>query len=91
VGTGGVFPQGAKLLGCEADHLLPSSAKVNNDGDILPTPPHVFMAYQLIEHRDNFIFTLWGGRPGDRDSIPDRSRDHFLQSPDRLWLPSSIL
>jgi hypothetical protein len=32
----------------EADHLLPSNAEVKNDGGIRSLPPHVCMAWCLI-------------------------------------------
>jgi hypothetical protein len=46
---------GVKRPGCEADSPLPSSAKVKKDGPI-PSLPHVFKVWHLIEHRDNFTF-----------------------------------
>jgi hypothetical protein len=37
-----------KWLGCEADHLPPSSGEVKNDRAIPPLPPYVFMVWCLI-------------------------------------------
>jgi hypothetical protein len=41
----GVIYRGVKRLGCEADHLPPSSAKVKNGGAIPPLP---HMSYHLF-------------------------------------------
>jgi hypothetical protein len=42
----------------EADHSLPSSAKVKNARSYTSTPPHVFMLWCYNEHRDNFTFYI---------------------------------
>jgi hypothetical protein len=77
------IPIGIKRPGREASHSLPSNAGVKNGGNVPPLPPYVFMACQLIQHRGSFTFTLWGGRPENCYSIPSKSRDLFLQRPDR--------
>jgi len=43
-----------KWLGCVADHSPPSHTKVKNACSYTSTPQHVFMAWRLIMHRDNF-------------------------------------
>jgi hypothetical protein len=40
----------------QADHLLPSRGKIKNVWSYAITPPYIFMAWCLINHRDNFIF-----------------------------------
>jgi hypothetical protein len=42
---------GIKRQGREADHSPPSIAEVKNG-----THPHVFMAWCLMKHGDNFVF-----------------------------------
>jgi hypothetical protein len=56
----GVLSLGVKWQGCEADHLLPSSAEVKNVCRYNSTPPYVFMAWCLAKYRDSFTFTLHG-------------------------------
>jgi hypothetical protein len=51
-----IYP-GVKWPGSEAYHSPPSNADVNNGGAIPPLP-HVFMAYYLLKHRNNFTFLL---------------------------------
>jgi hypothetical protein len=55
--TRGSFP-GLKRPGREADHSPPSSAEVKNAWSYTSTPLYVFMAWCLVKHRDNFIFTF---------------------------------
>jgi hypothetical protein len=43
----GEFPPGVKRLGREADHSLPTSAKVQNTR--MPPPPQVFLPWCLIK------------------------------------------
>jgi hypothetical protein len=60
------FPAGAmplcpyqlRRLGHKADHLPPSSAKVKNVWSYTSTHPCVFMAWDLVKHRDKFIYTF---------------------------------
>jgi hypothetical protein len=53
----GALSFGVKRPGREADHshLVPRSIM---RGAILPLPQYVFMAWCLVKHRDNFIFTF---------------------------------
>jgi hypothetical protein len=58
-----------RRLGHEADHSPPSSAEVKNAWSYISTPPYVsmvwclikyrivFMAWNVVKHRDNFTFT----------------------------------
>jgi hypothetical protein len=53
VGTGG------KWVGCEADHLHASCAKVNNAGAVPPLPhKSSWCSAKLNVNRDNLTFTL---------------------------------
>jgi hypothetical protein len=87
----GAFYLGVKRPGHEADHSLPSSAEVKNAWSCTSTPQYVFMAWCLVNHRNNFTFTFryvpnYTG-PGisvsvvtrygqdDRGSIPSRSSE----------------
>jgi hypothetical protein len=54
----GSLSLGVKRPGREADHSLPSSAEVKNAWSYTSTPQYVFMASCLVQHRDNFTFTL---------------------------------
>jgi hypothetical protein len=47
MGTGGSFPKG-KADGEQADHSLPSSAKLKN-GEAMPPLYHALMAYYFID------------------------------------------
>jgi hypothetical protein len=47
---------GVKRPGREADQSPPSSAEVKNARGYTSTPQHVFMAWCLVKHRDNFTF-----------------------------------
>jgi hypothetical protein len=49
---------GVKWPGREVDHSPPSSAEVKNEWSCTSTPPYAFMAWCLVKHRDNFIFTF---------------------------------
>jgi len=43
----GILSLGIKKVGCEADHLHPSSAKFKTEWSyISATPPHAFMAWR---------------------------------------------
>jgi hypothetical protein len=53
----GASSPGIKRLGSEADHSPPSVAEVNNAWRHTSTP-HVFIAWCLVKHRENFTFTL---------------------------------
>jgi hypothetical protein len=44
--------------GLEVDHVLPSSAEVNNAWRYTPHPQYIFIAWKLIKHKDNFTFYL---------------------------------
>jgi hypothetical protein len=55
----GVFWNVTPRLVREADQSPPSGAEVKNGGIALSLPPHVFMAWYLIKHRDNFNFFTW--------------------------------
>lgn len=48
----------ALSLGGEADHSPPFSAEFKTGGAIPPLPGNVFMAWCLIQHRDNFILAF---------------------------------
>jgi hypothetical protein len=54
VGTGGYFPRGMRPMG-EADHSSPSAPEIYYVWSCTSTPQHIFMAWLLIKHRDNFI------------------------------------
>jgi hypothetical protein len=54
--TGDYFP-GVKRPGREAEHSPPSSAEVKNEWSCTSTP-YVFLTWCLVQHRDNFVFTL---------------------------------
>jgi hypothetical protein len=55
----GALSLGVKRLGREADHSLPSSAEVKNAWSCTSAPQYVFMAWCLVNHRDNLLyFTL---------------------------------
>jgi hypothetical protein len=43
----------------EANHSPPSSAEVNNAWSCTSTPQYVFMAWYVVEHRDDFTFYLY--------------------------------
>jgi hypothetical protein len=45
---------GVKYPGHEADHSAPSNDDVKNEWSYTSTVPHVFMAWFLIKHRENF-------------------------------------
>jgi hypothetical protein len=53
--AGGLF-SGVKRLGCEANHLPPSSAEVKNAWRYTSTPQYV-MVWCLVKHRDNFTLS----------------------------------
>jgi hypothetical protein len=54
-----VISLGVKLLGCEADHSLPSSTKVKNAWIYTSTPQYAFTMWCSVKklHRYNFTFT----------------------------------
>jgi hypothetical protein len=52
---GTLFPD-VKSQGREADHSPRTNAKVKKTWIYTSTPPHIFMAYCLIKHKDNFTF-----------------------------------
>jgi hypothetical protein len=48
-----------KRPGREADHSLPSSTEVKECEELyFHSPQNAFMAWCLVKHRDNFIFTM---------------------------------
>jgi hypothetical protein len=53
----GVLSLGVKRPWCEADHSPPNTAEVKVCGFVTPLPQYVFMAWCLVKHRGNFIFT----------------------------------
>jgi hypothetical protein len=53
---GAIFRGGLKWPWREADHRPPSSVEVKNVELYIHSPPHMFMAWDLIKHRDNFTF-----------------------------------
>jgi hypothetical protein len=59
--TGDSF-SGVKRTSHETGHSPQSSAEVKKTWSCTSTPPHVFMAWCLVKHRDNFTFTLQGKR-----------------------------
>jgi hypothetical protein len=52
----GALSLGIKGPGREADHSPPSNAEVKNAWSYTSTPQYVFMAWCLVNHRDNFTF-----------------------------------
>jgi hypothetical protein len=52
----GLFPQGVKRPGREADHSPPSSADIKNGGAIPSLPMSSWHNVYLIKHKDNFTF-----------------------------------
>jgi hypothetical protein len=55
-----------KWPGREADHSPSSSAEVKKmSGAITLLPPHVFMVWCLLKHRDNFTFAFYVAGMGD--------------------------
>jgi hypothetical protein len=48
-------PRG-KRLGCEPDRSPPSTAEAKNVWSYISTPQHVFKAWCLVKHSDNFSF-----------------------------------
>jgi hypothetical protein len=54
----GALSLGVKRPEREADHSLPSSAKVKNAWSYTSIPRYVFMVWCLVKHRDNFTYTL---------------------------------
>jgi hypothetical protein len=44
--------------GCEFDHSSLSTAEAKNAWSYTSTPQYAFMAWCLVKHKDNFIFTL---------------------------------
>jgi hypothetical protein len=57
-GYWGVLSPGLKRPAREADHSPPTSAEVKNAWSYTSTHQCVFMAWCLVKHRENFIFTL---------------------------------
>jgi hypothetical protein len=53
-----VLSPGVKRPGREADHSPPSSAEVKKTWRYTSTPQYAFMAWCLVKHRDNFIYTF---------------------------------
>jgi hypothetical protein len=53
----GALSLGAKLLGREVDLSPPSTGEVKNAWSYASIPQYVFMAWCLVKHRNNFIFT----------------------------------
>jgi hypothetical protein len=59
----------------EADHLPPSSSEVKKAWSYTSTLQYVFMAWCLVKHRDNFIFTFLERRREDnKDSEQNGSK-----------------
>jgi hypothetical protein len=54
-GTGSSFPK-VKQVECEADHFPLSSAEVKNVWSYTSTAPYIFMAWYMVENRENFAF-----------------------------------
>jgi hypothetical protein len=54
----GTISLGVKRPGREADHSPLSSAEVKNASSCTSTPQYVLVAWCLVKHRDNFIFTF---------------------------------
>jgi hypothetical protein len=48
--------RGVKWPGYGAEHSAPPSAEVKDEWRHASTLPHVFMAWCLVKHRDNFTF-----------------------------------
>jgi hypothetical protein len=49
----------AECKTAEADNSPPSSAEVKNMWRYTSTPHYVFMAWCLVQHKDNFNFTFF--------------------------------
>jgi hypothetical protein len=47
----GILPPAVKRPGLEADNSPPSSVEIKNTWSYTSTPPYVFMAWCLIQHR----------------------------------------
>jgi hypothetical protein len=58
MGTWGSLP-GGKQLGCKADNLPPSSAKVKNAYSYTTTSPYILMVHCLIKNKDNNLFLMY--------------------------------
>jgi hypothetical protein len=50
---------GVKRPEREADHSPPSSAEVKNSWSYTATAQYVFMAWCLVNHKDNFTFSFF--------------------------------
>jgi hypothetical protein len=57
-GVPGALSLGVKQLGCEADHLPSSSAKVKNEWSYTSTPPYAFMAWCSVEAQVQLYLTF---------------------------------
>jgi len=57
-GVPGALSLGVKQLGCEADHLPSSSAKVKNEWSYTSTPQYAFMAWCLAQGQ-LYLFTFY--------------------------------
>jgi hypothetical protein len=55
MGTGALSP-GVKEPVYKADHSPPTSSEVKKTWLYTSTPPHAFMAYRYVMHRNNFSF-----------------------------------
>jgi hypothetical protein len=71
---------GIKRSGREADNSPPSSSEVN-DWSYTSTPSHIFMAWYIVRHRDNFNFTFYlrvqNGSGAHQASYPNGTRGSF--------------
>jgi len=54
----GALTLGVKRRGHEADHSIPSTAEVKYAWSYISTLPYAFMAWCLVEYRDNSTFYL---------------------------------
>jgi len=77
----GVLSPGVKWPGNEADHSLPSNAKVKNEWSYTSTLPYVIMALCVVKHRDSFTFTFAFTFPADALQYLRIGHDHFLPHP----------
>jgi hypothetical protein len=57
---------GVKRSGSEADHLPPFSADIKNSCNYTTTWPHVFTAWCIFKHRDNFTLIIAYGQASQK-------------------------
>jgi hypothetical protein len=63
---------------------------------VCKTETYISISIHNFSNHDSsvsIVTTLWAGKPGDRDSIPDRIKRAFFcpKYSDQLWCPRSLL